>query len=127
MPMKQCAEPGCNQLIPFRERRCPEHQIEDRKKRSRYQAKAACREHSWLYRTKRWLSMRKRVLKERGGLCELCKVDGRLTIAEHVHHVYEWETYDDFFENEFMILCPSCHMKAHRKGSGLFRKRATKE
>jgi 5-methylcytosine-specific restriction protein A len=63
----------------------------------------------------RWLNLRAAFLRE-NPLCVDCRKAGRLTPAEHVHHVLERKARPDLaYEwSNLEAACPSCH-NAKRK------------
>ena len=72
------------------------------------------------YTTKAWRKCREAVLKEHGGLCQLCLAKGLIEPAVHVHHKVHL-TADNINDpritldaDNLMALCEECHAEQHR-------------
>lgn len=75
------------------------------------------------YNTTKWQSIRARQLSTQP-LCAACKMDGRITAASHVDHVFPWQVIGQqaFVRNLFQSLCPECHgIKSGLEKRGIFR------
>jgi 5-methylcytosine-specific restriction endonuclease McrA len=75
------------------------------------------------YKTAAWESIRARQLSSEP-LCAACKLDGRITAASHVDHVFPWQSIGAhaFTRNLFQSLCPECHgVKSGLEKRGIFR------
>lgn len=75
------------------------------------------------YKTAAWESIRARQLSNEP-LCAACMVDGRVTAASHVDHVFAWQAIGPhaFTRNLFQSLCPECHgVKSGLEKRGIFR------
>lgn len=75
------------------------------------------------YKTAAWQSIRARQLSSQP-LCAACLMDGRITQANHVDHVFPWATIGPhaFARNLFQSLCPECHgVKSGLEKRGIFR------
>ena len=72
------------------------------------------------YTTKAWRKCRDSVLKEHGGLCQLCMQKGLIEPAVHVHHrkPITPENVNDphitLDRSNLMALCAECHAEQHR-------------
>jgi 5-methylcytosine-specific restriction endonuclease McrA len=73
------------------------------------------------YTSRQWRACRASVLKERGGLCELCLAKGLIEPAVHVHHK-EPLTPENLKNPEIatnkanlLCLCEACHAEQHRR------------
>lgn len=73
------------------------------------------------YTTRAWRKARDAVLKEHGGLCQVCLSKGLIEPAMHVHHVKPL-TADNVNDphialdrSNLMALCEACHSEMHRK------------
>lgn len=73
------------------------------------------------YTTRAWRKARDAVLKEHGGLCQICLSKGLIEPAMHVHHVKPL-TADNVNDphialdrSNLMALCEACHTEIHRK------------
>jgi len=75
------------------------------------------------YKTSAWLAIRARQLST-NPLCAACLIDGRITAANHVDHVFPWAAIGNhaFARNLFQSLCPECHgIKSGLEKKGVFR------
>lgn len=75
------------------------------------------------YKTAAWESIRARQLST-NPLCAACLIDGRITQASHVDHVFAWAAIGGqaFTRNLFQSLCPECHgIKSGLEKRGIFR------
>ena len=79
------------------------------------------RQYKQLINTARWLRLRHEVITAQP-LCVRCREEGRITLAQEVHHIVPVETavtkermealmYDP---NNLMPLCRQCHFKLHQ-------------
>lgn len=72
------------------------------------------------YTTRAWRKARDAVLKESGGLCQICLSKGLIQPAVHVHHKVHLtpENIDDpmiaLDSSNLMALCEECHAEQHR-------------
>lgn len=87
-------------------------------KRTDYNSK----ESSDIYNDRRWRDLRSWYFQNHP-LCEQCQKEGRITPAEHIHHIIPFLTgrtpeerralaYD---ESNLMSLCKVCHQKFHKR------------
>lgn len=75
------------------------------------------------YKTAAWQSIRARQLSK-NPLCAACLIDGRITQANHVDHVFPWAAIGGqaFTRNLFQSLCSECHgIKSGLEKRGIFR------
>ena len=75
------------------------------------------------YKSKAWENIRARQLST-SPLCAACLIDGRITQANHVDHVFAWAAIGPhaFTRNLFQSLCPECHgVKSGLEKRGVFR------
>lgn len=75
------------------------------------------------YKSAAWQSIRARQLSA-FPLCAACMVDGRITEASHIDHVFPWQAIGPyaFTRNLFQSLCPECHgVKSGLEKRGIFR------
>ena len=72
------------------------------------------------YTSRTWRKCREALLKEKGGLCELCLSKGLIEPAVHVHHrkPITPENLSDpsitLDTRNLMALCEECHQEQHR-------------
>ena len=72
------------------------------------------------YTSTAWRKCRAAVLKEHGGLCQLCLAKGLIEPAVHVHHRIHLtpENLSDpriaLDSSNLMALCEECHAEQHR-------------
>lgn len=89
--LRVCAEPGCSALTS--ESRCAEHTAQ------------ADETYRAIYYTKRWQSLRKRVLKE-NWMCEVCGIH----LATQVDHIIPMEQGGPEYDRDNLQgLCNRCH------------------
>lgn len=75
------------------------------------------------YKGAAWAAIRARQLSA-NPLCAACLIDGRITQASHVDHVFPWAAIgaQAFTRNLFQSLCPECHgIKSGLEKRGVFR------
>ena len=75
------------------------------------------------YKSKAWAGIRARQLSA-CPLCAACLIDGRITQANHVDHVFPWVAIGPhaFTRNLWQSLCPECHgIKSGLEKRGVFR------
>ncbi len=72
-----------------------------------------------VYNTTTWRKMREAKLM-RNPLCEICQLEGRITLAEHIHHLSSFMEYDDneminiaFDSENLCSVCRRCHNRCH--------------
>ena len=60
---------------------------------------------------KRWRELRKEVIEERGGRCEMCGCSSNLCVHHkaYIKGRYAWE----YPKNHLLVLCSGCHEKIH--------------
>jgi len=119
---KQCPFPGCNKQIRHYSTYCSTHKIRAercRKKNlpitaSRYDLFSNKNNPRWNNGTSDYPNhyqmklMRKRKVIETNGLCEQCKLPGRV-----IHHKDLTKSNHDYLN--FIFLCRKCHIKEHKK------------
>lgn len=71
------------------------------------------------YKSAQWQKCRNAYLKSKGGLCEDCYKEGKITPAEEVHHTI-FLTPNNINDpnvtlnfNNLVCLCRECHKKRH--------------
>lgn len=69
------------------------------------------------YRSKPWRLLSQRKMMDVGYQCEVCKANGRIAIAEDVHHIVplskDWSRRLDY--DNLLAVCSSCHRKIEGK------------
>lgn len=123
MLMKFC---GCGALIPRKDKGCPTcmarwAEREAQRQREYDQTIRSRNDYSWVYKDKRWLSVREDALLRDEYLCVRCRESGVNTLADMVHHIVpiSEDISKAFILTNLMSLCDSCHDKEHmrmRKG-----------
>ena len=103
VPRPQCDEYQCKEPSVKGSRYCEAHT----------QSKAPTIERKAFnatYKTAAWESIRARQLSLEP-LCAACMVEGRISEASHVDHVFPWQSIGPhaFTRNLFQSLCPQCH------------------
>lgn len=116
IPLNQCATYQCKALSIRGSIYCIEHAPIQKTSIERKAFNAP-------YKSKAWESIRARQLS-REPLCAACKLNGRITQANHVDHVFPWAAIGPhaFARNLFQSLCPECHgIKSGLEKRGVFR------
>lgn len=68
-----------------------------------------------MYKDKRWETLRARILRRDGYMCQECKRYGRAVEGDHVHHIFPYEFYPEYAYKSWNLitLCQRCHNKMH--------------
>ena len=74
-----------------------------------------------IYADKRWTTLRARILRRDGYLCQQCLRYGKHRAATTVHHCYPAGMYPDLAWERWNLvsLCTQCHDAMHDRGSDL--------
>lgn len=74
-----------------------------------------------IYADKRWTTLRARILRRDGYLCQQCLRYGKHRAATTVHHCYPAGMYPDLAWERWNLvsLCAQCHDAMHDRGSDL--------
>ena len=119
-----CNKMNCTQLVKAPERYCKKHkyiEIKKKKERSkRYNKKYDVKrdeEVESFYNSRAWKVMRKVVLERDNHLCRHCHQQGKITVADVVHHIKELKThwYLRLTKENLLSLCHDCHNKEHKR------------
>lgn len=105
-PKKPCAYPGCPNLT--NGTYCDKHRKEARRQYDQYERAADV--HKKYGRS--WKRIRNRYIKEHP-FCEECFKDGKMVLAEEVHHILPVSRGGTNEVSNLMALCQSCHTKKH--------------
>ena len=117
LPPSQCAEMRCKAPSIKGSVYCEAHAPKNL-------AVSKRREQDTIYRSAAWQSIRQRQLSMHP-LCQACHLEGRLTPAQVVDHVFRWKDYgrQAFTLNLFSSLCAPCHSrKGHLEQRNIFRR-----
>lgn len=114
MPRKAkrpCRVRCCPELTESASGYCPKHEKEKwqewQNKRKQYYVRPP--EYSKRY-DRHWREIRAAFLAA-NPLCEMCKRQGKYTMANEVHHIKALSDGGDNRRNNLMALCKSCHSK----------------
>jgi len=83
-----------------------------------YDDKAEARK---FYKSKKWRTLRAKVLERDNHECQWCKKDGKVTLRNdatlEVDHIKELEKYPELAldMNNLRTLCRDCHNKRHKR------------
>jgi 5-methylcytosine-specific restriction protein A len=116
IPLDQCAHYQCKAPSIKGSVYCIEHAPIQKTSKTREAFNAP-------YKSKAWQGIRARQLSA-NPLCAACLIDGRITQANHVDHVFPWAAIGEqaFTRNLFQNLCPECHgQKSGLEKKGVFR------
>ena len=105
-PKKPCAYPGCPNLTDGTY--CDKHRKEARRQYDQYERAADV--HKKYGRS--WKRVRNSYIKEHP-FCEECFKDGKMVLAEEVHHILPVSRGGTNEVSNLMALCQSCHTKMH--------------
>lgn len=117
LPFSQCCEYGCKANSIKGSRFCREHTP------AKETPVSQKREMDEQYRTVAWKQIRMAQLSKEP-LCACCSLEGRLSVADAVDHVFPWKMYgqDAFRRNYFQSLCKPDHTrKTALENKGIFR------
>ena len=67
-----------------------------------------------VYNNGEWRRVRAEVIKQAGGLCEVCKAQGKLKLGNEVHHIIKvsrGNAATNYNLNNLIYVCTSCHRK----------------
>jgi len=103
-PKRPCSYPGCGRLTISRY--CDEHRQIAGRHYNKYQ-----RDPNTSQRYGRaWRRIRELYIQAHP-ICEQCEKEGRLTLAEEVHHILPLTDGGTHDEKNLMALCKSCHSR----------------
>jgi 5-methylcytosine-specific restriction endonuclease McrA len=104
----------CRKEIPYRTWVCEACRQEIEKRKNQYGDEKVRRFRSG----SKWQQRSKEVLKEYHYQCQLCKHEGKVEVAEEVHHIIPLsENFDLRLEWDNLIpLCKACHYDVHHNG-----------
>ena len=103
---KPCAHPGCPNLTDGRF--CAAHAKQDAREYEKYKRAPETRKR---YGSE-WRRIRARYIAAHP-LCEQCESEGRITPAEHIHHVIELSMGGSHGESNLRSLCAAHHSSLH--------------
>ena len=98
----------------------PEIKLLNKKKREySHKAKEDYKNRQDIYKTEQWKSLRTAQLMKQP-LCECCLLDGKIKLAEHVHHLISFTPFKGnaklfyaYNPDNLSSLCNECHSKIH--------------
>ena len=103
-PKRPCTYPGCGRLTD--DRYCEEHRQVAGRQYNKYQ-----RDPNTSQRYGRaWRRIRELYIQAHP-ICEQCEKEGRLTLAEEVHHILPLTDGGTNDAENLMALCKSCHSR----------------
>ncbi|QKE75929.1 HNH endonuclease [Arthrobacter citreus] len=118
-PLRPCNKHGCPNLT--RNSYCDEHQYikeqQDMLRAKRYDQYKRDQRSKSFYDSTLWKKVRDSVMRRDLGLCQQCKREDKVILADVVHHIVEvkvdWSKRLD--KNNLEALCHSCHNKVDHK------------
>ena len=117
--LRPCRQVGCNQLTRDANGYCPDHIYAPQENHMEYKRNRTDKREQSFYNSNSWLKCRAMVLSRDRGLCQHCLRDGKVTLADVVHHIVELKV--DWLLRLVLInllsLCNGCHNRVH-KGKG---------
>lgn len=114
-PLKQCKK--CSNLTRDISGYCDEHKHLAGEVHKEYKKLRNDKKEQAFYNSKSWIKAREIALARDYGLCQDCLREGKVTIADMVHHKVEvksnWEIRLEL--DNLISLCNSCHQKEHKR------------
>ena len=107
-PKKPCGYPGCPELT--ESSYCEKHQKEVYSHYNKYRRNPESKRRYG----RAWKRIRDRYIAKEP-FCELCKANGRMVLAEEVHHIKPLSAGGDSSEENLLALCKSCHSRITRQ------------
>ena len=101
-PKRPCSFPGCPKLTDGRF--CEEHAKQEAARYEKYDRDPAMRKRYG----RTWKRIRDRYIAAHP-LCEECKKNEKITLAQEVHHIIPLSKGGTHEESNLMSLCTSCH------------------
>ena len=115
-PLRPCKQAGCIQLTRDENGYCPEHLHIAQESHMEYKRNRTDKTEQAFYKSAPWLKVRALALSRDHGLCQHCLRDGKVTLADMIHHIVELKT-DWMLRltlNNLISLCNGCHNKIPR-------------
>jgi 5-methylcytosine-specific restriction protein A len=106
-PRRGCAYQGCSKRAVAGSTFCEEHKKQIDKQYNKHERTVEMKKYG-----RAWKRIRDRYIREHP-LCERCLEEGRVTIAEEVHHILPLSRGGTSSPDNLMSLCRSCHNKIH--------------
>jgi len=103
-PKRPCSYSGCNRMTD--DRFCDEHRQIAGRHYIKYQRDPDTNQRYG----RAWKRIRDRYIAAHP-LCEQCQSEGRLMLAQEVHHIRPLADGGTHDENNLMALCKSCHSR----------------
>ena len=115
-PKRPCGYPGCPELTDGSY--CEKHQKEVYSHYNKYRRNPESKRRYG----RAWKRIRDRYIAKEP-FCELCKANGRMVLAEEVHHIKPLSEINEEYEvdpiNDLIPVCPNCHAMLHRQQNGI--------
>lgn len=113
-PLKQCKV--CSNLTRDASGYCEEHKDMSKVNHREYKNIRTDKKEQSLYNSKPWIKVRAMALARDHGLCQHCLREGRVAVADVVHHKIpikvDWLLR--LVLSNLISLCNSCHQKEHK-------------
>ena len=102
----------CGAKIPYRTKRCDKCQSDYNKVKDQYRNEDIKRFRNSKY----WKIKSKDIMKQYHYQCQICKHEGKDTVAKEVHHIIPLSVdFDKRLDDSNLIpLCERCHDDVHR-------------
>ena len=112
-PDTQCSVPGCPELVPSGQSKCPSHRAQANQNYERQRDKSIKKKYS----ESAWRKLRALKLHNQP-CCERCIAKGITIVATMVHHKDPVTEGGKFLPelDELESLCTPCHNKEHPRG-----------
>lgn len=113
---RPCKQAGCIQLTRDANGYCTDHIHAAQETHSEYKRNRTDKREQAFYHSGAWIKIRAMVMSRDHGLCQQCMVDGRVTLADVVHHRVEIKAnwLLRLVLSNLVPLCNGCHQRVHR-------------
>lgn len=115
MLYNQCSHPRCNEEIEKPQKYCDKHK-QDKTSNAYIRTRRFTNDkYDKFYSSSEWKRFRKRILARDDYVCQRCKKDGIVKVADLVHH--KVEIRDDWTKRlskeNCIAICTQCHERLH--------------
>lgn len=117
-PKRPCSHPGCPLLTS--ERFCEKHAKQEARRYEKFDRDPTTRKRYG----RNWKRIRDSYIHEHP-LCERCEKDGKLVVANEVHHIKPLSCGGTNEPSNLMALCTSCHSEITAREGGRWSKRGS--
>ena len=113
---RPCRQTGCTRLTRDAHGYCDAHTHAPQEQHIEYKRSRTDKAEQAFYTSTSWTKVRAMAMSRDNGLCQQCLIDGKVTVADVVHHRTpirkDWLLR--LVLSNTVCLCNSCHQKIHR-------------